>query len=276
MPIADSEVNAESLLLIDGHALAFDCWFSNDPPNVMPGFIKRLESAMNRYQPSHLLVAFDPPPPTFRHRMYPLYKATRPPVPPRFLEQCEQVFSALDSAGVSNVMVEGYEADDVLGTATTQAEQSGIDTHIMTCDLDLLQLISPNVTVEVFSQYWPTRLFDEESTRARFSGLEVSLIPDFKALVGDRSDNLPGIRGIGVVAASSILANYGKLEEVYEDVGRVALLSFRGANRAKDLLEINRSEAFFMRDLSTIRREVSMESGLDEWALDRPLQRIES
>jgi len=150
--------NAEKkLLLFDGHALAFHSWFTSYPNEVMHGFFGMVGRAIERHDPTHLIVTFDPPPPTFRHKLYPDYKANRPPVPEGLLEDCERVRERLEFLDVVFCTVEGYEADDVLGTLSSRASVSGFQTMILTSDLDLLQLVSPITEVEFFSQYWLKR-----------------------------------------------------------------------------------------------------------------------
>ncbi|MQF70183.1 hypothetical protein FIM12_07630 [SAR202 cluster bacterium AD-804-J14_MRT_500m] len=187
--------NAErKLLLFDGHALAFYSWFTSYPNEVVPGFFTMLEDSIEEHNPSHIIVTFDPPPPTFRHRLYPDYKANRPPAPEDLLEGCEHVRDRLDDLGVTFCVAEGYEADDVIGTLCCKASMAGFDTVILTSDLDLLQLVTPVTTVEVFSQYWPTKQFNVQAAKRRFGGIEPNNIPDYKALVGERSITLrPGL-----------------------------------------------------------------------------------
>ena len=181
----ESVDNAQrKLLLFDGHALAFHSWFTSYPNKVVPGFFRMLENSVEEHSPSHIIVTFDPPPPTFRHRLYPDYKANRPPVPEDLLEGCEHVRDRLDQLGVVYCVAEGYEADDVIGTLCCKASMAEFQTTIVTCDLDLLQLVTPVTTVEVFSQYWPTRQFDVQAAKRRFGGIEPKNIPDYKALVG--------------------------------------------------------------------------------------------
>ena len=251
------------LLLFDGHALAFHSWFTSYPNEVMPGFFRMVSSAIERHSPTHLIVTFDPPPPTFRHKLYPEYKANRPPVPEGLLEDCERVREHLESLDVVFCTVEGYEADDLLGTLSSRASVSGFHTMIVTSDLDLLQLVSPVTEVEVFSQYWPRRSFDVKAAKRRFGGLAPENIPDYKALVGDTSDNLPGVPGIGDVSATAVLEGYGSLDKVYEDLAVISELPFRGARRVSRLLAEHREQAFLMRTLTTIVCDVPIDVDID-------------
>jgi DNA polymerase-1 len=256
--------NAEKkLLLFDGHALAFHSWFTSYPNEVMSGFFGMVGRAIERHDPTHLIVTFDPPPPTFRHKLYPDYKANRPPVPEGLLEDCERVRERLESLDVVFCTVEGYEADDVLGTLSSRASMAGFHTMILTSDLDLLQLVSPITEVEVFSQYWAKRSFDVEAAKRRFGGLAPENIPDYKALAGDTSDNLPGVPGIGAVAATAVLGEYGNLDKVYENLEAIPKLPIRGAKRVSRLLAEHREQAFLMRTLTTIVCDVSVDVDID-------------
>ena len=154
--------------------------------------------------------------------------------------------------------VEGFEADDVIGTLTNETSIRGIRSLVYTCDLDLLQVVDDNTQVEVFSQYWPTRIFDQESARKRFGGLDPVNIPDLKALMGDRSDNLPGVPGIGEKSATVILNATRDIETLYQDLDQVLKLPMRGARRAHHLLLEHRDDAFLMKRLATIVRDVTI------------------
>ena len=211
-----------------------------------------LQSVMADHGPAALITVFDPPPPTFRHELYPPYKANRPVPPDEFLDECWDLTQLLRDNGVPVYEEAGFEADDVLGTLAKQASQSGLRSLVYTCDLDLLQIINENTLVEVFSQYWPKRLFDMESASRRFNGIMPANIPDLKALMGDRSDNLPGVPGIGEKSASAILRNTGDIETLYADLDAVLELQLRGSRRIHKLLTENETQAFLMKRLATI------------------------
>lgn len=246
------------LLIFDGHALAFTSWFTSDPNKVPPGFFARFNNAIERYQPTRTIVTFDPPPPTFRHDIYPQYKAQRPPVPERLLQECEEVRTTLEVMEIPHVTIQGYEADDVIASLTSDAQANATRVTIVTSDLDLLQLVSGTVQVEVFSQYWPTRVFDETTARARFNGIDPSSIPDYKALCGDKSDNLPGIPGIGHVAAIGLLSKYKTLSGVYKNIDAVPSLPVRGAKRIHGLLLQHEDLAAKMLKLTTVVRDIPL------------------
>ena len=258
-----SSIPSKRLLLFDGHAIAFHSWFASSPNRVVPGFFDLLEDAIERHDPTHIIVTFDPKPPTFRHKLYPEYKADRPPAPEGLIEDCERVFQLLKSLELSSCTVDGYEADDILGTLAARASLSGFSTVIITSDLDLLQLVASNIKVETFSQYWPTRFFDVEGATKRFYGLEPQNIPDYKALAGDKSDNLPGVPGIGQVSATAVLKEFDNLDDVYENLDKISALPFRGARRVSQLLAASREQAFLMRTLARIVCDVPIEINID-------------
>ena len=255
---------SKRLLLFDGHALAFHSWFTSYPAKVIPGFFIMMKNAIKRHLPTHVVVTFDPPPPTFRHKLYPNYKGNRPPAPEGLLEECDQVREYLESLKVVFCTVEGYEADDVLGTLSKKALMQGFHTVIVTSDLDLLQLVTPNTEVEVFSQYWDTRFFDVSATKKRFGGIAPEKIPDYKALVGDKSDNLPGVPGIGHVSATAILQTWGSLENIYENLAIIPESRFRGAKRVARLIAENREQAFLMLYLATIVTDMTLDIDIYE------------
>lgn len=264
MTFSSTKSRDQHLVLIDGHALAFYCWFGSSGLSMLDDFFEELGDILDRLRPTHLLVTFDPPPPTFRHEIFPAYKANRPPVPEGFLEECEEIFGTLRILKIPFYMETGYEADDLLGTITRKSRDNGFNTTILTSDMDLLQLTSNDVRVEVFSQYWPRRTFTAESAKHHFGGISPDHIPDYKGLAGDRSDNLPGVKGIGDVAAKAVLVAKGSLEGIYESLDDIAELPIRGAKRISRLLSENEGEAYAMRELATIVDDVPMEVDFDE------------
>ena len=253
-----NQLKKKNLLLVDGHAVAFHCWYTSDPPTAYDDFQYMVDEAIDRNEADHLVVAFDPPPPTFRHHLWPSYKEGRPPVPDQFLEDCERVKQKLDENGTLHVTIKGYEADDVIGTLAAMAEVQNFTNTIFTVDLDLLQLASEDTGIEVFSQYRELRFFDSERVSARFHGLIPSQIPNYKALVGDVSDNLPGVPGIGEVTAGRLFEGRQTLEEIYEDLDDISSANFRGSERCVTLLAKYHSQAMLMRKLTTIVRDLDI------------------
>ena len=268
-----TSADTDLLLLIDGHALAFNSWYSSEPPAVIPGFMGMLAGVVKQHHPEGVVVTFDPAPPTFRHDLYPAYKGNRPEPPVRFLDECSELERLLGSYGVQVCKVERYEADDVIGTLVTMAKDSGRRSLIYTCDLDLLQVVDDVTRVHVFSQYWPDRMFDVDAATCRFNGITPPSVPDLKALMGDRSDNLPGVPGIGEKSATIMLKETRNLETLYEDLDRVAAMPVRGGTRLARILDEHREDAFLMKTLATIVCDVPVDidlSATDIWRSDFP------
>ena len=223
-----------------------------------------LEDFIRKHKADYIIIAFDPPPPVFRHLIYPPYKDGRPPAPDEFIYQCDELKNRIIDEGYTLVEVDGFEADDVIGTLSTRSSRSDFNTMIATCDLDLLQLVTDNVSVELFSQYWPTRMFDIEKTMQRFKGLSPSQIPDYKALAGDRLDNLPGVPGIGDVTATVLLHEKGTIEGIYADLNSIKTLPLRGVERIFDILSNNKEQAFLMKELATIICDLEIDVDIEK------------
>ncbi len=230
------------------------------------GFTNTFLRAMQDYHPTHCAITFDLPVPTFRHKMFAEYKAQRPPTPPELRSQFDRVRQLMQAFRVPIFEIEGYEADDVLGTLSRQAQEQEIPTMILTGDTDTLQLVSPWVKVAIHSGVQDKRVYDEAEVKARFYGLAAEQQPDFKALKGDSSDNIPGVPGIGDKTAARLLLEYGTLEGVYENVEAVTPVKTRQA------LENHREGALQGKTLTTIVRDVPVTLDMDQvrfWTYSR-------
>jgi DNA polymerase I len=219
-----SSPTGQLLVLIDGHALfhrsfhAFpDEMTTQDghPTNAVYGFTRMLLDVLRSMRPDYLIVTFDRPTPTFRHKEFTPYKAHRPPLPDSMRPQFPRVREIVRAFGIPIYELDGFEADDVLGTLARQAEAQGLRVDIATGDLDTLQLVDPSVRVTFARQ--PRRgefeYFDEAAVEEKYGFPPIRLV-DYKALVGDTSDNIPGVPGIGQKTATKLIAEYGTLEEI--------------------------------------------------------------
>ncbi len=246
------------LLLIDGHAMVHRSFraisasrnltvsTTGEDVTGVYGFASVFMRALNEWQPSHVAVAFDTPSPTFRHERFPQYKAQRPPTPPELRGQFDRVKELMATFSVPIYELPGYEADDVIGTLCRQAEAAHVPTVILTGDRDTFQLISPLVRVDLASSERDRRIVDEEELAARYGGLTAEQQPDYKALVGDKSDNIPGVPGVGDKTATTLLSNFSTLEGIYEHLEEIT------QKRVQNNLAANREEAFEYRFLTTI------------------------
>jgi DNA polymerase-1 len=228
-------------------------------------FASMLLKVLNELQPTHFAIAFDKKGPTFRHELFDEYKAHRPPTPDELVSQIGRVKELVQSFNIPIFEIDKYEADDVLGTLSKQASQAGVDTIIVTCDADMMQLVSPHVKVlypkagRAFSE---TKLFDAEAVKEKF-GVGPEHVADYKAMVGDTSDNIPGVPGIGEKTAVKLIQQFGGIEDVYKHLGEVT------PPKVKEILQNNESAARQSKELATIVTETPVTLNLDDCRVSR-------
>jgi DNA polymerase-1 len=254
------------LVLIDGHALAYRAYFAlqttglstshGEPTHAVYGFCLMLLTVLEEEQPEYLAVTFDVGE-TFRHQQYAEYKATRDKAPEDMHQQVERIRQVIEAFGLPVLTAEGYEADDVLGTIARQAEALGVETLIVTGDRDTFQLVTPLTKVLISGRRFSDReIYDEARVSERYGGLTPSQLVDMKGLMGDASDNIPGVKGVGEKTAINLLNQYGTLEEIYAHLDGVS-------GRFRSKLEVGRDMAFLSRDLGRIVTDVPVELDLD-------------
>ena len=253
------------LMLMDGHAMVHRSFraisvqrnltISGTGEDVtgVYGFTNVFLRALQDWNPTHCAIAFDTSAPTFRHVQFEDYKAQRPPSPPELRPQFQRVKDLMAAFGVPVFETEGFEADDIIGTLCRLAEEQEINVVILTGDRDTFQLVSPRVRVDLASSIQERKVYDEVELEARYGGLTAAQQPDFKALLGDSSDNIPGVPRVGEKRAIGLLTAYPTLEAIYEHLEEVKPPSVRQS------LEENRERAFTNRELMTISREAPVE-----------------
>ena len=266
------------LMIMDGHAMVHRSFraisqqrnltsnATGEDTTGVYGFANVFLRALQEWNPAYCAIAFDTSAPTFRHEQFEDYKAQRPPSPPELRPQFDRVKQLMTAFGVPVFELDGWEADDVIGTLTRQAEEAGVDSVILTGDRDTFQLVSPRVRVDLASSIQDRRVYDEAELAERYSGLTSAQQPDFKALVGDSSDNIPGVPKVGEKRAAALLNDYGSLEGIYENLEAVKPPSVKAA------LGENRDRAFSNRELMTIDREAPVSLDLEQcrfWRYDR-------
>ena len=255
------------LVLLDGHSLAYRAFHALPPDlrtsrgeltNATYGFASMLLTVLRDFSPDYMAVSFDVGR-TFRHDMFAGYKATRPETPENFHRQVERIKELVDAFHIPVVVLEGYEADDVIGTLARQAEAQGMDVLIVTGDTDAFQLVSPHVRVMTSGRrFSDIIIYDEERIRQRY-GVSPSQLVDFKALVGDKSDNIPGVPGIGQKTAAKLLQTYGSLEGIYEHLDEIK------PDRVRKALAEHKETVFLVRDLVRIRTELPLRLDPDQF-----------
>ncbi len=250
------------LVLIDGYGLAFRAFFALPPSlataageitNATFGFTSMLLDVMRAHNPEYLLVTFDVGR-SFRHDSYEDYKAHRAPMPDEMRHQMGRIRQVLEVLNVPVYEAEGFEADDVIGTLSKQAAEQGYEAFVVTGDSDLLQLVDDHVWIVMpgatrFGEY---RLFDRQAVIDRY-GFGPERVAEYKALVGDKSDNIPGVPGIGEKTAKALIEQFSSLTELYDNLDSVT------PPRARNALEKGRDSAFQSLDLATIVRDVPVE-----------------
>ena len=246
------------LLLFDGNALVHRAHHALPPLTISRtgevisavfGFASMLLKAINELKPTHLAVAFDRPERTFRHHEFEAYKAHRPATAPELLPQFARVRLLLDAFRIPTFDSPGLEADDVLGTLSLQAQRLGVETVIVTGDTDAMQLVAPGVRLLTPRRgFADTVVYDEAMVRERYS-LEPCQIADLKSLVGDTSDNIPGVAGIGDKTAVRLLQQFGSVEGIYERLQEVSPTKLRELlRRNEDLSRLGKRLATIIRD----------------------------
>lgn len=264
------------LLLIDGSSIAFRAFFAlynqvdrfvNDSglhTNAIYGFHLMLDHMIKRINPSHVLVAFDAGKTTFRTEMYQDYKAGRAKTPDEFREQFPYIREMLTHLGVKYYDLESYEADDIIGTLDKLAENGDYDVTIVSGDKDLIQLVDDNTVVEIsrkgvaeFEEYTPDYLYEK-------MGITAEQFIDLKALMGDKSDNIPGVTKIGEKTGLKLLKEYGSLEGIYASID-----NFK-ASKMKENLINDKEQAFLSKTLATIDTQAPITIGLDDTVYNGP------
>jgi DNA polymerase-1 len=257
----------KKILLLDGHSLAYRAFYglplydqggrprfstsSGEFTNAVYGFATMLIKVWNDEQPDYIACAFDKGR-TFRDDMYAEYKGTRAKMPDELVPQIDRIMQLVQAFGLPAITAEGFEADDILGTLAKRAARDGLEAIIVTGDSDAFQLIEPNIKVFTSGRMWQdTSLVDVATVKERY-GMEPQQLIDFKALKGDTSDNVPGVKGIGEKTATQLIQQYGSVENIYEHLAEVT------PARAKSALEANREMAFLSKDLVTIRTQVDI------------------
>jgi DNA polymerase I len=221
----------DRLLLIDGHSLAYRAFFAlpvenfattdGQPTNSVYGFTSMLINVLRDEKPTHVAVAFDRREPTFRHEQYAEYKAGRAKAPDAFHSQLSLIFEVLDALGIRHLSASGFEADDLIATLATQAVDDGMRVLVVTGDRDTFQLINEHVTVLYNSRgVSDMKRYDPAGLQEKY-GLTPAQYPDFAALRGDNSDNLPGIPGVGEKTATKWIQDFGSLQELVNRVDEV-------------------------------------------------------
>lgn len=259
------------LIIIDGNAILHRAFHalpplttkSGEPINAVYGLVSMLLRVISDLKPTHIAVCFDRPEPTFRHKAFKSYQAQRPKTDTDLSSQFEKAKRVLAAFGILTFEKAGYEADDVIGTL---AAKTSCEVVIVTGDRDQLQLVNKRVKVYMpISGLASAKLMGEEEVKEKM-GVAPALIDDYKALVGDSSDNYPGVTGVGPKTAVRLLGQFGSLDKLYDNLDKVQ------AGVAQKL-KSGRKQAALSKKLATIVTSVPVEFNMDDlvgWDIDNP------
>ncbi|MCD3216114.1 DNA polymerase I [Clostridium botulinum C] len=259
-------MNKERLLILDGHSLMYRAFFALPPltnkegihTNAIYGFIKMLLKMKEEIKPNYIVIAFDKKAPTFRHKEYEDYKAGREKMPSELNEQFPIVKDILNKLAINIFEIDGFEADDLIGTLSEFAEGKGIEVYIVTGDKDALQLATDNVKIVINKKGMSEKeIYDRKRMIEEYEVTPTQFI-DVKGLMGDKSDNIPGVPGIGTKTAFKLIKEYGSIENVLDNVENIS-----GKKMKQNLIEY-REQAIFSKKLATICKNVPIEIDLEE------------
>ncbi|HHZ8503972.1 TPA: DNA polymerase I [Morganella morganii] len=269
-----AQIADNPLILVDGSSYLYRAYHAfppltnsaGQPTGAMYGVLNMLRSLVMQYEPSHVAVVFDAKGKTFRDELFEAYKSHRPPMPDDLREQIAPLHDMVIAMGMPLLSVSGVEADDVIGTLAKQAAAEGRAVLISTGDKDMAQLVTPDITL---INTMNNTILGPEEVETKY-GVPPSLIIDYLALMGDSSDNIPGVPGVGEKTAQALLQGLGSLDDIYADLDKIAGLSFRGAKTLAPKMETNKEMAYLSYTLATIKTDVELDRTWDSLALSEP------
>ncbi|WP_313069093.1 DNA polymerase I [Atlantibacter hermannii] len=269
------QIPENPLILVDGSSYLYRAYHAfppltnsaGEPTGAMYGVLNMLRSLLMQYQPTHAAVVFDAKGKTFRDELFEHYKSHRPPMPDDLRAQIEPLHAMVKAMGLPLLAVSGVEADDVIGTLAREAEKAGRPVLISTGDKDMAQLVTPDITL--INTMTNTILGPEEVVTKY--GVPPELIIDFLALMGDSSDNIPGVPGVGEKTAQALLQGLGGLDTLFAEPEKIAGLSFRGAKTMAAKLAEHKEVAYLSYQLATIKTDVELELTCDRLEVKQPV-----
>ncbi len=257
----------KTLYLIDGSAIAYRSYFgmirnrltnsAGQPTGAVFAYVNSLLKLIEEEKPDYIGMVFDAPEKTFRHKIYEDYKATREAMPDELVSQLPYIHKVTEAMNIPVIIRPGYEADDVIGTLAKHARQQGLQVYMVTGDKDFMQLLKPDIFI-----YKPTsgqkavEVIDEDGVVEKW-GVRPEQIADYLGLIGDTSDNIPGVKGVGPAKARPLLQEFGSLENIIENVDKI------GNPRVRDMIKESAEEAKFSKLLATIKTDVPVDIKID-------------
>jgi DNA polymerase I len=260
----------KKLILIDGSAVVYRSYFAfirsplinsrGENTSAVFGFVNSLKKILDDFKPDYLAAVFDTPAPTFRHEIHAEYKSTRAKAPPEMIEQLPWIYQAIEGFNIPVIKLDGYEADDLIGTLSKKASEQGLETLLFSGDKDFFQLVKDDVKILHPKDF---SIMDSAAVEEKF-GVPPDKVIDTLALMGDTSDNVPGIPGVGSKTAVSLIKEYGTLEDVLKEGPR------KKKGKLAELLTTFKDQALLSQDLVTIRTNCPIELNLDKLSIKAP------
>ena len=260
----------KNIYLIDGHSLCYRAYYAirelstskGMPTNAIYGFINILRKLIREYEPDMLAIAFDTKMPTVRHKKYKEYKEHRKPMPDDLISQMPRIKEVIEAYNIPMCQKEGYEADDIIATLAKEAKEEGFSVTIVTGDKDALQLVDKKIKV-LSPHPMGDKLYDAKGVEEKY-GVGPRQMVDLMALIGDSSDNIPGVKGIGKVTAAKLIKEYGSLEGIYENIDNVSSEATK-----KKLIE-GKEMAELSQELAQLDEKVSVKMDINKTELGSP------
>jgi len=264
----------KKFVIVDAMSLAYKAYFvfisrplkttSGEPTSAVYGFVTQLLKILEDTKPDYIAVALDSKEKTFRHEMYANYKSSRSLMPDDMIPQMQRIRQIIDDFGIPVYMVPGYEADDIIGTAVKKAEAAGLDVYVITPDKDFNQMVSDNVRlIKPGKTSEELICIDREKIKEEF-GFEPKQMIDYLALIGDKSDDIPGVAGIGPKGACPLIAKFDSIEGIYEHIDEIDKPALR-----QKLLD-QKENAFISKELATIITDVPFDFDLEKAVFTKP------
>ncbi|MDR3608930.1 MAG: 5'-3' exonuclease H3TH domain-containing protein, partial [Ignavibacteriaceae bacterium] len=264
----------KKFVIIDAMALTYKAYFAfinrplktskGEPTSAVYGFVNQLIKIFEDNKPDYIAVAFDSKEKTFRHDKYENYKATRLEMPEDMIPQIKRIMQIIELLEIPIYILSKYEADDIIGTAVCLAEKHGFESYVITPDKDFNQLITENVKiVRPGKTTDEIVIYDIAKVKAEF-GFEPKQMIDYLALVGDASDNIPGVAGVGPVTATPLIQKYGSVEGIYEHIGEIEKQGL------KNKLIAGKENAILSKDLATIHCSVPLDFDFEKTRITKP------
>jgi len=268
----------KTLYLIDGSAIAYRSYFgmirnrltnsAGKPTGAVFAYVNSLLKLLEEEKPDYIGMVFDAPEKTFRHEIYKEYKATREAMPDELVLQLPYIHKVTEAMNIPVIIRPGYEADDIIGTLAKEAKQRGLQVYMVTGDKDFMQLLEDDILVyKPGSGQKPVEIIDKDKVAEKW-GVRPDQIADYLGMIGDTSDNIPGIKGIGPAKARPLLKEFGSLENIIDNVEKI------GNPRVRDLIRNSAEEAKFSKMLATIKTDVPLDIKIDELQT-KPIKRDE-